>query len=162
MPSYFVTILAKESPAELESLCAKLEAEYTRIGVELDLAKQALALQARQRRSPHSTATAPTQNRRGKPSNTRQRIHDIFAAAPEPVGQAHVKKEMAKQDEPSPKGGSIYSMMARMTEEGELTKVSHGLYMLTDRLGTDAIDHGPTENGAGARPSTALLAPQEG
>jgi hypothetical protein len=162
MPSLVVTLLAERSPAELENLHGSLRAELTRLDVEMRQVEEAIALQGRQSRSRRPRSTTTGHRRPGKPSNTRQRIHDIFAAATEAIGQAYVKREMAKQDEPMPKGGSIYSMMARMTEEGELVKISHGLYMLVDRVGTDATDHGPTENGASASLSRGPLAPQEG
>jgi hypothetical protein len=142
MPSLVVTALAERSPAELESVREKMQAELTRLTVELEQVEAAIALQQRVARG-----SAP--GRRGKTGKTRQRILEIVGESTEPVGPAYIRDALAAQGEDVPKGGSIYSMIQRMSREGDLLKIADGQYTLPARNGEQDIPQEPTEDGAG-------------
>jgi Fe2+ or Zn2+ uptake regulation protein len=89
---------------------------------------------------PHGRQTA-------KAGSTRQRILAIVGASTEPVSPAQIRHAMAEQGGFIPKGGSVYSMIQRLTEEGGLRKIADGQYTLPSRNG-DAPT-GATENGSG-------------
>jgi hypothetical protein len=154
MPSLVVTALAERSPAELESVRGKMQAELTRLTVELEQVEAAIALQQR-------TARGQASGRRGKTGKTRERILAIVGESTEPVGPAYIRDALATQDEGAPKGGSIYSIIQRMAREGDLLKIADGQYTLPSQNGPAEPNLGPTENEGGESLSTATH-PQEG
>ncbi len=150
--SLVVKLLSERSSAELESLRESLRTEHARVGVELEQVEAAIALQQRA-----SKAQRFGTGRRAKAGSTRERILKIVGASAEPVGPAYIRDTMAAQGGKAPKGGTIYSTVQRLAREGTLLKIADGQYTLPAHNGTDA---GPTENGASARQSSAVAAPE--
>lgn len=156
MPSLIVTLLSERAPAELESIREKAQADLARLTVELEQVEAALALQARAARGQRFQGHRPA----GKAGSTRNRVLKIVGASDGPISPAEIKRAMAEQGGRQLAGGSLYSMIKRLTEAGALQKIDDGQYTLPTRNGDHASE--PTENGASARPSTEALTPKEG
>jgi hypothetical protein len=150
MADLIVQLLSERSAAELEGMRGRLRADLNRTTVELDQVEAAIRLQNRPARS-----SSRSSGRRGKAS-TRQRVLAVVGASEHPIGPAAIKRAMEAEGGFVPSGGSLYSTVKRMTEQGELRKVADGEYTLPARNGADPS--GPTENGASARLSTAVAA----
>jgi hypothetical protein len=150
MLSLVVQLLAQRSPAELEGMRDRLRTDLNRLTVELEQVQAAIKAQRPRKASGH---TAPRRSH-GKAS-TRERVLAIVAASEAPIGPAAIKRAMEAEGGFVPQGGSLYSTVKRLTEQGELHKVADGEYTLPALNGTDA---GPTENGARAPQSTAATA----
>jgi hypothetical protein len=145
--SLAVQSLAKLSPAELESTREKARTDLARLTVEVEQIDAALALQAR--------ASRPHRSRSGrKQGNTRKRVLDIVGSSAEPMSPAQIKQIMTEQGK-ALSGGGLYTLIRRLVDEGEVTKVANGQYTIAAPNGTDP---GPSENGASARLSTAVAA----
>jgi hypothetical protein len=152
--SLVVTLLAERSPAELESIREKTQADLNRLTVELEQVETAIAIQQRAMRSQRSAGSTAT---RGKTGSTRERVLKIVGASPQPMSPAEIKRTMAEQGGRQLAGGSLYATVKRLTEEGALHKVRDGLYTLPTRNGN--AESGPTELGAHVPLSTVAVAP---
>ncbi len=153
MPTLVVQLLSQLSSAELEDMRERLRVDLNRTTVELEQVEAAIRLQSRPSRS-HRQGGARRSH--GKAS-TRERVLAVVGASEAPIGPAAIKRGMEAEGGFVPTGGSLYSTVKRMTEQGELRKVADGEYTLPASNGSDPT-HGPTENGASARLSTAVAA----
>jgi|GEM_PF-6647622 len=123
MAPLIVQLLSERSAAELEEMRDRLHADRNRTTVELEQVEEAIRLQNRPARSLRSGS------RRGKAS-TRQRVLAVVGASETPIGPAAIKRGMEAEGGFVPSGGSLYSTVKRMTEQGELRKVADGEYTL--------------------------------
>lgn len=143
-PSLVVTLLSERSAAELASIRDKTAADHARLTVELEQIDAAIALQTRAAKGQRfQSGHRPT----GKASSSRNRVLKIVAASPEPISPAQIRRAMGEQGGRVLSGGGLYTLIKRLTEEGELRKIADGQYTLPSRNG-DAPT-GATENGSG-------------
>ena len=150
MPSLVVQLLSERSAAELEGMRDQLQADLNRANVELEQVEAAIRLQNRPARSQHPA-------RRGK-SNTRKRVLAIVAASEKPIGPAAIRRAMEAEGGFVPSGGSLYSTVKRMTEQGALHKAGDGEYTLPNKAASVNGHAGPpTDNEIGAMESTAAV-----
>ncbi len=148
--SLAVASLAKQSPVELANDREKKQAALARLTVEIEQVDAAIALQAREAKPPRTRSGR-------KQGNSRKRVLDIVASSDGPVSPAQIKHAMAEHGK-TLSGGGLYQLIKRLVEDGELHKIADGEYTLPARNGDDPS--GPTENGASARLSSAVAAPE--
>ncbi len=152
MASLVVQLLSQRSPVELEGMRDRLRTELNRLTVELEQLEAAIKAQRPRKASGHS-ARRP----HGKAS-TRERILAIVAASEAPIGPAAIKHAMEAEGGFVPQGGSIYSTVKRLTEQGELHKVADGEYTIPTKTAS-VNGHGGqfTGNQTGAMGSTTAV-----
>jgi hypothetical protein len=102
MPSLVVTLLSERSPAELESIRDKAQADLARLMVELEQVEAALALQAKAAKSQRSYAT---HRPAGKAGSSRNRVLKIVAASDGPISPSQIRHAMAEQGGRTLSGG---------------------------------------------------------
>jgi hypothetical protein len=149
MADLIVQLLSERSTAELEGMRERLRADLNRTTVELEQVEAAIRLQNRPARNSQRSGA-----RRGKAS-TRQRVLAVVGASDMPIGPAAIKRAMEAEGGFVPSGGSLYSTVKRMTEQGQLRKVADGEYTLPARAASANGHGGPfTDNETGAMDST--------
>jgi hypothetical protein len=143
MPSLVVSLLSERSATELESIRDKARADLARLTVELEQIEAALVLQGKAAKGQRSYAA---HRPAGKVGSSRNRVLKIVAASDGPISPAQIRHAMAEQGGHTLSGGGLYTLIKRLTEEGELRKIADGQYALPARNGDHAS--GPTKNGA--------------
>lgn len=153
MADLIVQLLSERSPAELEGMRERLRADLNRTTVELEQIEGAIRVQNRPARS----NSPRSGGRRGKAS-TRQRVLAVVGASETPIGPAAIKRAMEAEGGFVPSGGSLYSTVKRMTEQGELRKVADGEYTLPAKTASVNGHGGPlTGHETGAMGSTTAV-----
>jgi hypothetical protein len=154
MADLIVQLLSERMSSELEGMRERLRADLNRTTVELEQVEAAIRLQNRPARSGSSHRSG---SRRGKVS-TRQRVFSVVGASDTPIGPAAIKRAMEAEGGFVPSGGSLYSTVKRMTEQGELWKVADGEYTIPTKTASVNGHGGPlTGNETGAMESTTAV-----
>jgi len=143
VPSTVVSMLARLDEADLlkmqsslEADRARVEAEATRIGLELDQVTEALTRKAR----PGTRQQRNTGRRPSRPGATQGRIMDAIKRIPQPASPAQIIADMEGRGIIGNRG-TIHNAIARLVKNGELDRVGEGQYQLASPNGSGEEPH---------------------
>lgn len=131
--SPIATLLAQRSVDELENMRAKASETMEAAKAELAWIDEALSRKK------------PKQKRRmTRKGDTKKRVLDFIASAPEPIGPAEVRDGLNATGEPIG-SSAVYNTFKRLHDAGEIERVDNGLYRIAARNGRRANEIGGPE-----------------
>lgn len=154
---YIVSLLAQRPSEELRDTVAKVEEEIARLQIEADQMRQALRLQAQQARR----TTRPARRGSGSGDTRSQVLDAVRHASPNSITPAAVVAAV-KAEGSSVTKGAIRNMLRRLVDDGEVERVSEGIYRLPSRNGSSPESNTGSPENEAEEPLLTAVRPQEG